>query len=75
MIDFFKIFHKTIEILKRESLRAEPDNTAPVDYALAPNYKIKSMLVDWNIVFSIAFLLCSFERWCLNEFENDKTCT
>ena len=55
MIDFSKVFHKTIAILKREGLWPDPDHVAPVDYALAQNYKIASIPAHWDIGFSVDF--------------------
>ena len=55
MIDFAKIFSKTIAILKRDGLWPDPDKMAPVDYAIAQNFKITALPKHWDIVYSVDF--------------------
>ena len=55
MIDFAKIFNKTTAILKRDGLWPNSDSMAPVDYALAQNFKITALPKQWDIAFSVDF--------------------
>lgn len=55
MIDFAKIFGKTIAILKRDGLWPDSETVAPVDYAVAQNYKITAMPIEWDVTFSVDF--------------------